>query len=83
MAMNARNAISMAATLIARRVPSEAPAAKASITLTCSRSTTIFTLPTVAGVPVSGSRIFDRYNPHGAAITLVVSTATGSAPRLM
>ena len=59
-AMQARNAISIAATFIARRMPSDAPAASASITFTCRRSTATRTVPAVAGVPVSGSRIFDR-----------------------
>jgi len=40
-------------------------------------------VPVVSGLSVSGSRIFARYNPHGAAMTLVVRMATGSAPSAM
>ena len=60
MAMHARNAISIAATFMARRMPSDAPPASASITFTYRRSTVTRTVPAVAGVSVSGSRIFDR-----------------------
>ncbi len=81
--MNARNAISIAATFRARVSPSDAPAAAASITFTCCRSTAVFTRPRVSGSSVSGSMIFDRYSPHGAAITLVVRIAIGSAPSPM
>ena len=52
--MNARNAISIAATLMASIVPSEAPADTASITFVCVRSTAILTSPRVAGSSVSG-----------------------------
>ncbi len=48
------NAISMAATLMASSVPSEAPAAAASITLMCWRSTATLTSPRVTGSSVSG-----------------------------
>jgi hypothetical protein len=75
--------MSIAATLMASSVPSEAPAEAASMTLVCCFSTTIFTSPSVAGSSVSGYRILARYSPHGAAITLVVRIATGSAPSAM
>ena len=81
--MNARNAISIAATLIASVMPSDAPDAAASMTLTCCFSITIFTRPRVSGSFISGSSSFERYSEHGAAMTLVVSIATGSAPSPM
>ncbi len=81
--MNARNAISIAATLSASIMPSDAPLAAASITLTCSFSTFTVALPLVSGCSNSGSSSFDRYSPHGAAITLVVRIAIASAPSAM
>ena len=39
--------------------------------------------PAVSACSVSGISSFDRYRPHGAAITLVVRIAIGSAPRPM
>ena len=82
-AMMARNAISIAATFNASCRPSAAPADAASMTLTCCRSTDKPIAPPVSGDSVSGSSSFDRYRPHGAAITLVVRIAMGSAPMPM
>jgi hypothetical protein len=82
-AINAMKAMSMAAMLIARRIPSEAPAAAASTTLAWRRSPEGFTSPNVSGCPVSGTRILLTYSDAGAAMTLVARIATGSAPILM
>jgi len=60
MAMNARNAISIAVTLKASCMPLDAPPAAASTTLTCSRAGLTTTRPAVTGRPVSGSRILAR-----------------------
>ena len=72
----------MAAMLRAMRIPSIAPPAAASITFAWSPRPAATTTPAVADRAVSGSRIFATYRAHGAAITLVASSATGSAPRV-
>ena len=75
--------MSIAATLIARPMPSDAPDAAASMMLTCGRSGEMRTRPRVTGSSSSGRSSFARYRLAGAAITLVARAATGSAPTPM
>ncbi len=68
--------MSMAPTFSASCMPSPAPVAAASMTLSAFFSTFRLTLPLVAGVPVSGKRILEMSRPAGAAMTLAASSCT-------
>jgi hypothetical protein len=67
-AIRAMKASSMAPMFRARRSPSAAPPAAASMTLLVVFSTSIFTVPRVSGSPVSGMRIFATTSVAGAAM---------------
>ena len=81
--MKARNAISIAATLMASSSAVRGAGR--------GRVDDVGVLPLdrdldlAAGLRLLGLRTenFERYRPHGAAITLVVRIATGSAPSVM
>ena len=82
-AISAMNEINIAMTFIARCRPSPVPRPAASITLTSVFCMSIFTVPIVSGVSVSGTNSFDIISVPGAVMMTAVSRCFGSMPNAM